>query len=64
MKLNFWQRLFGKSKGPREKRYVLNLNGDLRLADLVEYLRRDTPVITSRTYNKLPAALKALFVKV
>ena len=62
MKLNFWP--FKKSAGPREKRYVLNLNGDLRLADLVEYLKRDTPVITSRTYNKLPAALKALFVRV
>ena len=62
MKLPFWP--FKKSAGPREKRYVLNLNGDLRLADLVEYLKRDTPVITSRTYNKLPAALKALFVKV
>ena len=62
MKLNFWP--FKKSAGPRERRYVLNLKGDIVLTDLVEYLKRDTPVITSRTYNKLPAALKALFVKV
>lgn len=63
MKLNFWP-FNRKSKGPRERRYVLNLQGDLVLADLVEYLKRDTPIITARVYNKLPANLKALFVKV
>lgn len=63
MKIPFWPFTRRKS-GPRERRYVLNLAGDLVLSDLVEYLKRDTPIITSRVYNKLPAHLKALFVKV
>lgn len=50
------------SKPKRQRRFVLNVHQDIALTDLVELLRRHTPVLSAKDYNRLPANLKALFV--
>ena len=60
MKLPDWWP-FGKTV-KRQRRYVLNVQREMPLEYLLEILRRHTPIIGAKEYNKLPPELKALFV--